>query len=283
MAPSSPAAAADGLTITATTTYTIDSPAGVVRTQLELSFENVVAPVTEGATIRSTFFTGVDFGIHGDATVARRPVGRRARWPSATSPVDAEIQVLSITFPDQLDYGERHRRARHLGPARPAAPLGRAVADQRGLRRLRRLRLRRPRAGRRCASSPPSTSRSASRPSTRADVARNRSCRPTASSTSGRSRPSPSRASFGPVVISTNDAALTETVLDVEGREVVVQAWPDDPEWTAFMGGQVGDRPDRSRAADRVPRPRRPSRSSSARASSRSSRASPGGSTRTRA
>ena len=45
---------------------------------------------------------------------------------------------------------------------------------------------------------------------------------------------------FAPVVIASDGAGLTETTLDVAGRDVVVQAWPDDPEWTAFMGGQVG-------------------------------------------
>ena len=45
---------------------------------------------------------------------------------------------------------------------------------------------------------------------------------------------------FAPVVIASDGARLTETMLDVAGRDVVVQAWPDDPEWTAFMGGQVG-------------------------------------------
>ena len=236
MAPSSPAAAADGLTITAATTYTIDPPAGVVRTQLELSFENVVAPVTEGATIRSTFFTGVDFGIHGDATSIAAQSGG-VPLAVATSPVDEEIQVLSITFPDQLDYGERidvlvtwdlpGQPPRAVAPWRTNEAFAAFVAYAYGDPGLGGVRIVAP------------VDLEVSIPAVDAgEVAQ-----PVVSSDgvvdvwSFEAIAEPGR--FGPVVISTNDAALTETVLDVEGREVVVQAWPDDPEWTAFMGGQV--------------------------------------------
>ena len=44
---------------------------------------------------------------------------------------------------------------------------------------------------------------------------------------------------FAPAVIATDDASLTETALDVNGRQVVLQAWPDDPEWTGFVGSQI--------------------------------------------
>ena len=100
------AAAANGLAIAGTTTYELDFPAGVVRVRLELSVENTVAPESDGVEVRSTYFTGWQVGVHGDATALAGHAGDEPIPVNLTS-VDPEIQLLSITFPEDLDYGER--------------------------------------------------------------------------------------------------------------------------------------------------------------------------------
>ena len=62
---------------------------------------------------------------------------------------------------------------------------------------------------------------------------------------------------FAPAVIATEDGSLTETVLDVNGRQVVLQAWPDDPEWTGVRRGPDRRRSDRAGVADRAADPGR--------------------------
>ena len=98
------AAAANGLAVDATTTYEVDFPAGVVRVRLDLSVENTVAPDRDGGGVRSTYFTGWQVGVHGDATALAGQAGdepiavslelRRRRAPA---PVDHVPGATSTT------------------------------------------------------------------------------------------------------------------------------------------------------------------------------------------
>ncbi len=233
---SPPAQAIEGLDTTATTTYSVDFEAGVVRAQLELSFENIVPDRQDAAGVRSTYFRGVELGVHGDATAV---AGRSGDQPLAVelTPIDAEIQRLSITFGDDLDYGERRdvvitydlpgRPPRSAEPWRAneafAAFLAYAYGDP-GASTVRLVvapghHVDDPRPPRRGDPAPEVDDLRAPPDHDVRRAVRTRSLRP--------------------AVIATQDGSLTETVLDVNGRQVVLQAWPDDPEWAGFVGSQM--------------------------------------------
>jgi hypothetical protein len=46
---------------------------------------------------------------------------------------------------------------------------------------------------------------------------------------------------FTAIVVATDDEKLLSTEIEVEGRDVEVRAWPDDQEWSDFVGQQLGD------------------------------------------
>ena len=231
------AAAANGLAVDATTTYEVDFPAGLVRVRLDLSVENMVAPDRDGGGVRSTYFTGWQVGVHGDATAL---AGQAGDEPVALSlePVDAELQLLSITFPERLDYGERQDLVvtwdlpglppRSDSPWRTNEAFAAFVAYAYGDPGTAAVRVVSPVEV--DVSLPALGLTSLEEPIVSTDgVVDVRAFEAIAEPTF-----------FAPVVIASDGAGLTETTLDVAGRDVVVQAWPDDPEWTAFMGGQVG-------------------------------------------
>ncbi len=231
------AAAANGLAVDATTTYEVDFPAGLVRVRLDLSVENTVAPDRDGGGVRSTYFTGWQVGVHGDATAL---AGQAGDEPVALSlePVDAELQLLSITFPERLDYGERQDLVvtwdlpglppRSDSPWRTNEAFAAFVAYAYGDPGTAAVRVVSPVEV--DVSLPALGLTSLEEPIVSTDgVVDVRAFEAIAEPTF-----------FAPVVIASDGAGLTETTLDVAGRDVVVQAWPDDPEWTAFMGGQVG-------------------------------------------
>ena len=231
------AAAADGLAIAATTTYQVDFPAGVVRVQLEMSVENTVAPERGGAGVRSTYFTGWQIGVHGDATALAGRSGDQP-IPVSLSSIDPELQLLSITFPEDLDYGERQDLVvtwelpglppRSAAPWRTNEAFAAFVAYAYGDPGKSAVRVIAPIGV--DVGLPALGLTSLEEPVISTDgVVDVRSFDAIAEPNV-----------FAPVVIASDGARLTETKLDVAGRDVVVQAWPDDPEWTAFMGDQVG-------------------------------------------
>ena len=231
------AAAADGLAIAATTTYEVDFPAGVVRVQLEMSVENTVAPESGGAGVRSTYFTGWQIGVHGDATALAGRAGDEP-IPVSLSSIDPELQLLSITFPEDLDYGERQDLVvtwelpglppRSAAPWRTNEAFAAFVAYAYGDPGASAVRVIAPIGV--DVGLPALGLTSLEEPVISTDgVVDVRSFEAIAEPNV-----------FAPVVIASDGARLTETTLDVAGRDVVIQAWPDDPEWTAFMGGQVG-------------------------------------------
>jgi len=241
--PSGPATAQpdsgdDGLVIDGVSTYVVDLPAEVVHVRIELTFENTIADEPDGDGVRSTFFTGYAFGIHGDAEAVATTTADGAVVEVAVDPVDANVQVLELQFPDELHHGERLtlvttydlpgfaprspswervNRAYAAFSAFAAGDPGRArvqiIAPENLELTARDQRV----AGGRTSSVPFGDQRVL----TYADIA--------------------APDDFSVFATATDDAQLTATELTVAGPAVTLRSWPDDPEWSAFMGAQLTD------------------------------------------
>ena len=231
-----PAQAIDGLDTTATTTYSVDFAAGVVRAQLELSFENIVPDRRDGTGVRSTYFRGVELGVHGDATAVTGRSGDQSLAVELTS-IDAEIQRLSISFGEDLNYGERRdvvitydlpgRPPRSAEPWRANEAFAAFLAYAYGDPGAATVRLVTPRGATLTIPDLRDTVIPAPEVTTDGDF----------EIMTFDALYEPGR--FAPAVIATEDGSLTETVVDVNGRQVVLQAWPDDPDWAGFVGSQI--------------------------------------------
>jgi hypothetical protein len=101
-----PALADEGLRWETTATYTFDSPAGVVRAQIEADLRNELQNERDGNVIRKPYFTGVTIPIANDAA---NVVATGDGTPLAVSlgPSDSgEYQFAEIDFADNLFSGE---------------------------------------------------------------------------------------------------------------------------------------------------------------------------------
>ncbi len=100
-----PVHAAAGLDTTATATYTIDFPAGVVRGRIEFGFVNSLADRPDGGLVEFTSFEGYQFGLPADAT---NVTAATADGPLAITLGSAEgFQLAAVDFGINLDYQER--------------------------------------------------------------------------------------------------------------------------------------------------------------------------------
>jgi hypothetical protein len=100
-----PAHAIGGLDTTATTTYTVDFAAGVVRGRIEFGFVNTFVddPATE--EVEEVAFTGYQFALPGDAT---NVTATSAAGPVtiAVAPVD-EFRLARLDFGTSLEFLQR--------------------------------------------------------------------------------------------------------------------------------------------------------------------------------
>lgn len=237
VAPASPAGAEDGLEVTGTTTYTIDLPNAVVRARVDVSLINTVPDRRDGDYVVSTYWDELPVALHGDAAAVT--VTTDAGQPlEVTVAPDRDFLAATVAFPDRLGHQERldlvvtydlpgydprsselPYRVNEAYAAFPAYP----IAGDPGRADVRIIApvandVTVPFAGQ--VPIVPTDS-------TDGDV--------DTLTFSAITDP----LSFGPLVTATDDTRLVEAVVTVDDLEVVVQSWPDDPEWASFMTAQV--------------------------------------------
>jgi hypothetical protein len=263
--PASPVHAIGGLDTTATTTYTVDFAAGVVRGRIDFGFFNSTAddPATEA--VETVAFTGYQFALPGDATnvTATSPTGPVA---IAVAPAD-QFQSATINFATGLEPLQRLDLIVTFDlpgyPPRTPAP-GRAnrafvsfVAWGIGDPGLATVRIVTPSAADVAMPALDDGTSAYPRPQV---VTRGRSTNYTFR---GLSRPD----RFGLFVTAADDAELLQRQVSVGGQDVVIQAWPDDRRWSRFVTRQV--RAGLPALAELVGRPAREQRSVYVRESAR--------------
>ena len=227
--------AAAGLDTSATATYTIDFPAGVVHGRVEFSFFNSVADSADGDVVEFTYFEGYQFPLPGDAT---NVTAATADGPLAVTLGSADgVQLAAVDFGLNLDYEERLDMVvtfdlpgyppRDPEPWRANEAFVAFVAWGFGDPGAGTVRIVTP---------------------TSAEVAM--------PELDDGSYPMPEVVTFGASTIHTfarlaapdqfalfvtaaDDRKLVESRLDIAGSRVVVQAWPDDAGWAEFMTTQV--------------------------------------------
>jgi hypothetical protein len=260
--PASPAHAIGGLDTAATTTYTVDFAAGVVRGRIDFGFLNstVDDPATEA--VETVAFTGYQFALPGDATnvTAAGPVA------VAVAPAD-QFQSATITFATGLEPLQRLDVVVTFDlpgyPPRSPAP-GRAnrafvsfVAWGIGDPGLATVRIVTPSAADVAMPALDDGSGAYPRPQV---VTRGRSTNYTFPALSRPHR-------FGLFVAAADDTKLLQRQVSVGGQDVVIQAWPDDRRWSRFVTRQV--RAGLPALAELVGRPAREQRSVYVRESAR--------------
>jgi hypothetical protein len=230
-----PVHAAAGLDTTATATYTIDFPAGVVRGRIEFGFVNSVADRPDGDVVELTYFEGFQFGLPGDAI---NVTAATADGPLALTIGSAEgFQLAAVDFGTNLEYQERLDMVvtfdlpgfppRDPEPWRANEAFVAFVAWGFGDPGAGTVRIVTP---------------------TSAEVAM--------PELDDGSYPMPEVVTFGESTVHTfhrvaqpdefalfvtaaDDRKLVKSRLDINGSRVVVQAWPDDAGWADFMTAQV--------------------------------------------
>jgi hypothetical protein len=227
--------AVGGLDTTATTTYTVDFPAGVVHGRIDFGFVNAIPDRPDGNQIASTHFNGFQFGLPGDAANVIAGAGERPLAITVT-PAD-NFQLAAVDFGTTLDYGEHLDMVvtfdlpgyapRRPEPLRASEAFVSFVAWAYGDRGAATVRIVTPAAA--DVAIPELATGSSPRPR----VA-------TFGDTTVRTFPAIRRPQrFGLFVTAADDRQLVEHRLEVGGQKLVLQAWPDDPRWSEFMIKQV--------------------------------------------
>ncbi|MEN9505534.1 MAG: hypothetical protein RI958_1460 [Actinomycetota bacterium] len=98
-----------GLDVSASSVFTVDSAASVVRAELRLTFVNSTVDQTVGTSVRRQYFTGYLFPAPIGSTAARAVDSEGRVVPVDDRPVadDDEFDLLSVTFPEPLFSGDR--------------------------------------------------------------------------------------------------------------------------------------------------------------------------------
>jgi hypothetical protein len=235
--PASPVHAIGGLDTSATTTYTIDFAAGVVRGRIEFAFVNsfVDDPATE--EVEETAFTGYQFALPGDAT---NVAATSAAGPVtiAVAPVD-QFLLATIDFGTSLEFLQRLDLAvtfdlpgyapRTAAPGRANRAFVSFVAWGIGDPGRATVRIVAPTAADVAMPSLDDGTGAYSRPQV---VTRGKSTVHTF-----RAIPEPEQ--FGLFVAAADDTKLLQRQVSVAGQDVVIQAWPDDRRWSRFVTRQV--------------------------------------------
>jgi hypothetical protein len=230
-----PVLAVRGLDTSATATYTVDFATGVVRGRIDFGFVNSAADRQVGDRIEQTYFNGFEFGLPGDAVnVAAVTAGRPL---AATLRPSGNFQMVNVGFDANLEYGQRlditvmfdlpGYAPRRAEPLRASRAFVSFVAWAYGDPGVAAVRIVTPAAA--DVSIPALDSGSLLRPQIE---------------TMGRATvrtfhalANPQR--FSLFVTAANDRHLVDRRLRVDGNDVVVQAWPDDRRWGAFIARQV--------------------------------------------
>jgi hypothetical protein len=230
-----PALAVDGLDTSATATYTVDFAAGVVRGRIEFGFVNSAADRQVGDRIEQTYFNGFEFGLPADAVNVAAVAGGRPL--SVTLRPVHNFQMVTVGFGANLEYAQRLDIAvtfdlpgyapRRAEPLRASRAFVSFVAWAYGDPGVATVRIVTPAAA--DVSIPDLDSGSSLRPQFETIG--------TAAVRTFHALADPQR--FSLFVTAANDRQLVARRVRVDGTNVVVQAWPDDPKWGAFMARQV--------------------------------------------
>jgi hypothetical protein len=235
-AAATPVLAVRGLDTSATATYSVDFAAGLVRGEIEFGFVNSAADRQVGERIEQTYFKGFEFGLPEDAVnIAAVTAGR----PLAVTlrPSDNNFQMVTVGFDANLEYGQRlditvtfdltGYAPRRAEPLRASGAFVSFVAWAYGDPGGATVRIVTPSVA--DVSIPALDSGSSLRPQIE---------------TMGRATvrtfhalANPQR--FSLFVTAANDRQLVDRRLRIGGTDVVVQAWPDDRRWGAFIARQV--------------------------------------------
>ncbi len=229
-----PALAVDGLDTSATTTYTVDFRGGVVRGRIDFGFFNSAVDRQVGDQIEQTYFQGFTFGLPSDAVnVAAITAG--VPLPVTLRPTH-NYQTVSVGFGTNLEQGQRldltvtfdlpGYAPRRAEPLRANRAFVSFVAWAYGDPGLATVRILTP--DRADVSIPDLDAGSSLRPQIE-----------TEGNNSVRTFHLADPEHFSLFVTAANDRQLVDRRLEVDGSDVVVQAWPDDPRWGAFMARQV--------------------------------------------
>jgi hypothetical protein len=230
-----PARAVNGLDTSATTTYTVDFGAGVVRGRIDFGFVNSAADRQVDGQIEQTYFNGFNFGLPGDAVNIVAASGIRPLAVTLTP--RPNFQMVTVGFDANLEYGQRlditvtfdlpGYAPRRAEPLRANRAFVSFVAWAYGDPGVASIRIVTPAEA--DVSIPDLDAGSSLRPQIE---------------TAGRSTirtfhaiADPER--FSLFVTAADDRRLANGRIRLDGNDVVVQAWPDDPKWGAFMARQV--------------------------------------------
>ncbi len=235
VASSAPASAQvpGGLDTTATATYTVDLPAGLVRGRIEFGFVNSIPP--DGDDAELTFFEGYQFSLPRDATnvAATTESGPLA----VTTAPAAGFLVVSVAFGTMLAYSDEldlvvtfdlpGHPPRDPRPWRANEAFVAFVAWGFGDPGLGAVRIVTPAAA--AVAMPELDDGTYPMPEVVTYASE------TVHTFARLERPD----EFGLFVTAADNQELVSSHLDVDGQRIVLQAWPDDPGWTRFMRRQV--------------------------------------------
>ena len=230
-----PAGAVNGLDASATTTYTVDFGAGVVRGRIDFGFVNSAADRQVDGQIEQTYFNGFKFGLPGDAVNVAAAAASRPL--AVTLRPTHNFQMVTVAFDANLEYGQRLDIAvtfdlpgyapRRAEPLRANRAFVSFVAWAYGDPGLASVRIVTPAEA--DVSIPDLDSGSSLRP--QIETAGGSTIR------TFHALVDPER--FSLFVTAANDRRLADGRVRLNSNDVVVQAWPDDPKWGAFMARQV--------------------------------------------
>ena len=232
---SAEAAARDGLVVTSVTTYTVDPNRGVVHVVAEMTFTNTLPDQREGNYIRRRYFTGFSIAV---PVGANDPVASTSRGtpvnvsPRLVSGVDT-FYVLDVDFASNLFYQQTARinvsyditglDPRDHRPSR--VNLAYAAFEAFGIGDAGKVTVKVvvPQGFdvETFGAGVTSTVEGGNRVYTATDIAQ------------------PDEFSF--FVSARNDGALNYESVLLGDATFAIRAWPDDPEWAAFVHTQVQD------------------------------------------
>jgi hypothetical protein len=235
-APVAPAAPAqeDGLQTRTTSTYVVDPAAGAIRVTVDVSVTNQIPNRTRGGIIEQAYFSEIGVPVLSEAkdfVATRTGGGTAAVTPrdignpyvrSAVIELDPNLfygqtQSLQLTYnlPNQPPRAPGVSRANDAFVAFPAFTFGDAGLGSVEIRLPERYAVE----------------------VVGAELDETTADGQTVLTAENLESPD----SFIAFVVGSDEEKLVIEQADVEGAEVEVRAWPDDPEWAEFAATQVGD------------------------------------------
>ncbi len=108
IAPAAPAAAAEGLRITADTTYDIRTSEGLIAVTSDITLTNVTPNRRSGSTITQTYYYGVNLAIPLEADNVKATSGGRDLTVTVTEGEEGMVNVAEIPLRSRLYYQQTH-------------------------------------------------------------------------------------------------------------------------------------------------------------------------------